>query len=53
MGGLKRMPGRARPPLTPMGVPSARQHAAPSSVPSAAKATAFIPHATPGTATTR
>ena len=30
-----------------MGVPSARQQAAPSSVPSAAKATAFIPPATP------
>jgi hypothetical protein len=34
-------------------VPSARQQAAPSSVPSASKATAFIPPATEGTATTR
>ena len=32
--GLNRTPARARPPPTPIGVPSARQQAAPSSVPS-------------------
>ena len=46
---LKRAPLLAVPPDSPMGVPSARQHAAPLIVPSSFNATAFIPPPTSAT----
>ena len=46
--GQKRTPARARPPPRPIAVPSARQQAAPSMLPSALKAMAFIPPPTCG-----
>src|SRR5260370_29833169 len=43
---LFRSPARASPPARPIGVPSARQHAAPVSMPSSWNWIAFMPPAT-------
>jgi hypothetical protein len=44
--GLNRTPRRASPPPTPIAVPSARQHAAPSIIPSLPNRMALMPPAT-------
>ena len=49
----KRTPARANPPARPIGVPSARQHAAPVSEPLSWNWIAFMPPATVGTTSRR
>src|SRR5262245_20945112 len=48
LGSTKRTPGRARPPLSATGEPSARQQAAPVMLPSSWNWMAFMPPATVG-----